>query len=128
MNSHVAKKKPKSAAQPWIEWINLTLGIFLVVSPWLALGGGKAVAWNAVICGAIIASVAGMALAKPSPAGEKTSICVGLWLLVAPGALGFSVNAGATWTSVIIGVGVICFAGFQLSMFKRRAPAQDRFY
>jgi hypothetical protein len=128
VKSNARGRTSHAAAQPWVEWTNLTLGIFLVVSPWLALGGSSAIAWNAVICGAIIAGAASMALAKPSPAGEKTNICVGLWLLIAPGALGFSVNAGATWTSVIVGLGVICFAGFQLSALKRLARAQGSFY
>lgn len=110
-------------AQPWIDWTNLTLSVFLAASPWLALGGDAAVVWNAVACGVIIAIAAIVALSKPDDGAEWTNVGFGLWLVIAPWALGFPVNAGATWTSVLVGFGVACFAGLQISLLNRSRDA-----
>ena len=41
------------------DWVNLVLGAWLVVSPWvLGFGALAAAAWNAVIVGALIAALA----------------------------------------------------------------------
>jgi hypothetical protein len=121
LNTTILSNRSGNAARPWIDWTNLILGIFLVVSPWLALGGGTAVIWNAVVCGVIIATAAGFALASPSMGAERTNFYLALWLLIAPWALGFSSSAGAMWTSVLVGLGVACFSWFQLSLLKRSA-------
>lgn len=123
MNSNALRNSSHTAAKSWVDWTNLTLGVLLVISPWAALGGNAVIAWNAVICGSVIACVAGIALAKPTSGAEKTNVCLGLWLLIAPWALAFSDHAGAMWTSVFVGLGVACFAGLQLSMLKRPAQA-----
>ncbi len=72
--------------------------------------------WNAVACGALIATAAGVALSKPSAGAEWTNVGLGLWLMIAPWVLGFSVNPGAALTSLLVGFGVTCFAGFQVSL------------
>ena len=44
--------------QPWEEWINMLLGIWLLISPWvLGFSTNSTVTWNAVIVG-ILAFVA----------------------------------------------------------------------
>lgn len=123
MISTALSQHSNTKAQPGIDWTNLTLGVFLAVSPWLVLGGGSAAMWNAVACGAIIATAAGVALSKPNAGAEWTSVGLGFWLLAAPGMLGFSVNAGAMWTSVLIGLGVACLAGFQVSLLNHSRGA-----
>lgn len=49
--------------QPWEEWFNLTLAVFLVLSPWI-FGYTAAVAatWNAVLAGLLLAIFATLAL------------------------------------------------------------------
>lgn len=47
----------------WEEWANLTLGTWLLVSPWvLGFSTSAALMWNAVIFGALIIGFAGWAL------------------------------------------------------------------
>lgn len=114
-------KNTSTATNPWLDWTNLALGIFLVASPWLALGGSTAILWNAVICGGVIACAAGAAIVKPSPGAQKTNLWFGLWLFIAPWVLSFWSNAGATWTSVLVGLSVAIIAGRQLAELKRSA-------
>lgn len=43
----------------WEEWVNLALGVWLVISPWILGFSGLATAmWNAVIVGAVVAVLA----------------------------------------------------------------------
>ena len=74
---------------------------------------------NAVVCGAIIATAAGVAISKPVALAQWTNFGLGVWLLIAPWVLRFSVNVGATWTSVLVGLCVASLAGFQLSLLNR---------
>jgi SPW repeat len=113
----------RTKAQPWVDWTNLTLGVFLAASPWLALEGDSAVMWNAAACGAIIATAAGVALSKPSGGAEWTNVGIGLWLLIAPWVLGFSLNLKAMWTSLPVCFGVAFLAGFQLPLPNRAKRA-----
>ena len=123
MTSTTLSQRSSTQAQPWVDWTNLTLGVFLATKPWLALGGDSAVMWNAVTCGAIIATAACIALSKPSAGAEWTNVGFGAWLLIAPWVLGFSANLGAMWTSVLVGLGVACFASFQLWLLNRSPGA-----
>jgi SPW repeat-containing protein len=61
------------AFQAWEEWVNVTLGAWLLVSPWL-LGFSSAalLTWNAVIMGVLIVVVAGWTL-FPAPDAKKHS-------------------------------------------------------
>lgn len=123
MNSSSLKKNSAIESETWIDWTNLALGAFLLMSPWIGLGNSPAVAWNAVICGSVIVFAAGIALGKPTPVAEKTNAWLGVWLLVAPWLLSFTGQAGATWTSTLVGLVVACCAGIQLSRLKRSARA-----
>lgn len=122
-SSSLLKRNSVTASKTWIDQINLMLGAFFFVSPWIGLGKGPGVAWNAVICGSAIAVAAGVALGKCTPVAEKTNVWLGIWLLVAPWALSFTDQANATWTSVLVGLAVACCAGIQLSRLKRFARA-----
>lgn len=48
---------------PWEEWLNLVLGVWLLVSPWLlGFSASAALLWNAVIVGTLIVVFAGWTL------------------------------------------------------------------
>lgn len=83
-----------------------------------------ATTWNAVIFGAAIATAAIVAIAKPAVAPEWTNVGLGAWLLIAPWVLGFSDYAVAGWTSLLVGILVVYFAGMQIALMKR--PAASR--
>ena len=54
-----------AAFQPWEEWVNLVLGAWLLVSPWvLGFSTATALMWNAVLIGALIVVSASWALGK----------------------------------------------------------------
>lgn len=54
----------------WEEWVNLVLGIWLVISPWMVGFSGLVTAmWNAVIVGAVVAVLALWALGADKDIG-----------------------------------------------------------
>jgi len=54
-----------AAFRPWEEWVNLVLGAWLLVSPWLlGFSAVTALRWNAVLIGALIIVCAGWALSE----------------------------------------------------------------
>lgn len=53
------------AFKPWEDWLMLTLGAWLLASPWVpGFGGSPALLLNAVIVGALIVLFAGWTLAE----------------------------------------------------------------
>lgn len=123
LNTNMARKS--NPIKSWPDRTNLVLGVLLCLSPWLAPSDHAAIAWNAVIFGAAIAVAAGFAIAKPSVVPEWTNVALGMWLLIAPWALGFAADTGAVWASVLVGLFVVYFAGTQIVLLKR-PPATRR--
>ena len=59
------------AFQAWEEWTNVGLGVWLLISPWaLGFSSSALLMWNAVIAGALIAVLAGWAIAPPQDSPE----------------------------------------------------------
>lgn len=112
----------------WPDRTNLLLGALLCVSPWLASNGSTAITWNAVIFGAAIAIAAIVAIAKPAVGPEWANVGLGAWLLIAPWVLGFSDQVVAGWTSLLVGILVVYFAGMQITLLKRPAASRRSFW
>ncbi len=120
MATTLISKRSDAGSRRWADLTNLTLGAFLAASPWLSLGGDPIVSWNALTCGALVIVAASIALSGRAPWAEWSILVIGGWLLIAPWQLNFSAYAGATWTSVLVGLGLLCIAGFQLWAMSRR--------
>lgn len=94
-------------ATHWQDWVNLGLGLWLFVSPWmLNYGTMPAAAWNAWALGIVIAAVAVAALIQFTRWMEWVNVAVGVWLVAAPWLLGYA-GAGETrpvFVHVILGL------------------------
>lgn len=107
----------------WEDWTNLVLGLWLVASPWvLQFSTASAATWNAWISGSIIAVLAAAALYQVQKWEEWTNAVIGIWLVVSPWVLGFSSDPVTTWNAAIIGLLVLCVAGWKLYAL----PAETR--
>jgi len=59
------------AFQAWEEWTNLTLGVWLLLSPWaLGFSSSALLMWNAVIAGSLVVVLAGWAIAPPQGSSQ----------------------------------------------------------
>jgi hypothetical protein len=101
----MADRRDLAQQKRWQDWLNLFLGIWLFVSPWLlGYSNVEAAAGNSWIFGIAVAAVAGSALANPAQWQEWVNLVLGAWLLISPWALGFSFHGAATWNHAIVGI------------------------
>jgi hypothetical protein len=106
----------KTATERWQDSLNVVLGLWLIVSPWiLGFAPETTAMWNAVLMGAVIALVALGALVEFHKWEEWADMAFGLWLVVSPWALGFAATlATATWNFVVVGLLTIALAAWSL--------------
>jgi hypothetical protein len=97
--------------------LNLILGAFLLVSPWIFSFAPGAPTQNAVICGIIIAVLSIAALSAFAQWEEWLNLIVGLWVLISPWLLGFA-DSTAMSVHVIVGIIVAAIAAVELWMMQ----------
>ncbi|QRM53219.1 SPW repeat protein [Sinorhizobium sp. BG8] len=86
------------------DCINLVLAAGLFVSPWvMGYMADSVPAWNAWIVAVVLGALAIATLSVFAQWEEWANLVVGLWLIASPWLLGFTSNAGAMWTHVILG-------------------------
>lgn len=91
----------------WQDWVNVSLGVWLILAPIFGIGRVNDVAaWNSYLMGSVVLVIAGAALVRVYPWEEWTNLLVGLWLIVAPFTLHFVGERGATWNQIIAGAAI----------------------
>jgi len=110
-----------------ITWINLILGLWLIIAPFVLGYAGlvHAAAVQDVIMGIIIAAFSWWILAAMSPligAGWFQILC-GIWVLIGPFVLGYSGLAVAKANDVTVGIIVLIVAIIESIGMARTLPA-----
>jgi hypothetical protein len=72
----------------WEDWVNLVLGLWLFVSPWVLRYRETTAAPNAFVVGFLLMATAVIALAAFLVWEEWFSVVLGVWLVVSPWILG----------------------------------------
>lgn len=68
----------------WAQWVSLTLGAWLLASPWTMGYGGQALAWSDAVTGALVIAFS-LANLRPRSTYTRWANCfAGVWLLFAP--------------------------------------------
>jgi hypothetical protein len=94
----------------WQDVVNILLGIWLVVSPWvLAYVDETMAAWNAAVIGVVIALAAMSALVAYEKWEEWITAALAAWLIASPYVFGFGGMQAAAWNHLVVGllVGVL---------------------
>lgn len=97
-------------AKRWEDWMNLLVGLWLLISPLLMAfpaGYGSTGAWNSYISGALLIVINWVALARPAAWQEWISVLIGAWLIVATFALGIADQRLVMWNNLIAGLVVL---------------------
>lgn len=106
------------------DWLNLVLGIWLIFSPLFGFAAtSTAASMSAGVTGLLVATVAMFSLSRPHYWQEVVNLALGLWLIAAPLALGFSNSSDATINHVLVGTAVSVLALWALVRRIRRRPA-----
>jgi hypothetical protein len=94
-----------------LTWINLIFGIWMLFAPF-ALGtsaaattAGGPVAGNIILGILLIVSSLWILLAQAAPVGVAWfQVLCGIWLIIAPFAMGFRQLADATTNNIVVGI------------------------
>lgn len=113
--------------RPWASGINLLLGLWLVVAPWVVdVSSQDKAAWSQVVVGAAIALIAFVRISAPENSASLSliNVILGGWLMVAPFVLrsnGTMKADAILWNGILVGVTVVVL-GLISSAGVRRGP------
>jgi hypothetical protein len=100
-------------------WVNLMIGIWLIVAAFLLAPVSAARAWNDIIFGLVLIGSSWWILAAFRPAGAVwLEFVVGLWLIASPFALSY-VTAAGRWNDIICGVVAVAISLIALQEVNR---------
>jgi hypothetical protein len=88
--------------------VNILLGAWLFVSPWVYGAAGNGNAWNSWIVGAIIAIFAAIRYSSPAGASvlRRINMILAIWVFASPWIYGYTGNTGRFINSLCVGVAV----------------------
>jgi SPW repeat len=94
--------------------INILLGIWLIVSPWVFDYSGRGPVLNSVYVGALISILAAFRLATLDRSAGLSAInlILGLWTIASPWVCGYSPNVGAVWDNLLLGIAIATLASW----------------
>jgi hypothetical protein len=110
--------------EAYIDWINLLLGIALLISPFVMGFATGTPMINAVIGGVVIGAIAIAALVSFTVWEEWLNLLLGLWVVISPWVLGFTEMTTAFQTHVAIGFAVAVLAAIELFLVRRHPPTR----
>jgi hypothetical protein len=85
-----------------ISWLNVLLGIWVVISPFvLGFYSSKAV-WNNVVTGGVVGILALIRWRMDRPGWSWLNLILGIWLVISPFVL--FLGSTAMWNNVILGI------------------------
>jgi hypothetical protein len=101
----------------WQDWLNLLLGVWLFISPWVIgfTATDYAASWNAWILGVAIVVFSALAVSMPQASEEVINILLGVWMVVSSWVIGVA-NRAAETNAVIVGLLVILFAAWAMAL------------
>jgi hypothetical protein len=104
-----------SPPKQWEDWVNLVLGIWLCVSPWILQAGGDEMiaTQNAVLVGFLLIVTETVTLVSFRVWEEWISVVLGAWLVVSPWVLGITALV-PTANFVIVGLAVVVLALYEI--------------
>jgi len=92
-------------SEQWQDAVNVILGIWLFISPWvLGYSGAEVQAWNSWVVAVIVFALSVASLAQFRRWEEWINVLLGVWLIISPWVLHFSADTKATSNAVIVGI------------------------
>lgn len=105
MNNRQYMRAGSSQAAAGPSWINIVLGIWVIISPFVVqFTRFPAAMWNNVIVGIVIAILAIIRQSVPRQTGWSwVNVILGIWMIISPFALG-AMTAAILWNNIILGI------------------------
>lgn len=100
--------------QRWQDWVNLILGIWLFISPWVTGYGHTFFSWDAFLFGALIMTFSVWALSSPRIWEEWFTLIIGIWVFISPWVLEFA-TMSVSWSFFVVGALVLILSLWAMS-------------
>lgn len=89
----------------WQDWVNLILGVWLIISPWVMnYNDAYMAAGNSFIMGVAVVVVSLTALISPQVWEEWINLLLAAFLIISPLTVGFTHQTTAVWNVVVLGL------------------------
>ena len=105
----------------WQDWVNLIVGIWLFISPWIFNYSGAGHAWNSFLFGGAIAIFSLWALVDRKIWEEWINLVIGIWIFISPWILGFASSRTLLWNMLIVGAIVSVLSVWDVSVYRKPA-------
>ena len=90
------------------SWVNIILGIWVIISPFvLGIHAPKGI-WNNVIIGVVVGVLAIVRWGIHKPGWSWLNLILGIWLVISPFVL--FLTGAAMWNNVILGILICAFS------------------
>jgi SPW repeat len=104
------------------SWVNILLGIWVIISPFvLGIHSAKGV-WNNIVTGAVVGILALVRWRMHRPGWSWLNLILGIWLVISPFVL--FVSGVAMWNNVILGI-IIAASALSHTYFKASPEASS---
>jgi|GEM_PF-385904 hypothetical protein len=91
--------------QQWQNWVTLILGLWLIIAPFAGFVPAAAPeAVNSYVSGVLIVILSAWALDQPQLWKQWLKVAIGIWLILAPFAIGFTAEIEMMWSHLIAGI------------------------
>jgi hypothetical protein len=93
------------------SWVNVLLGLWLIISPWVLRLDGGAAAANNVALGFLVLIVAifSIVAAPENHAAAWVNVGAGIWVFISPWVVGYATQSAALKNDAVVGVLVVLF-------------------
>ena len=114
-----------AAAVKTASGLNIVAAIWLIAAPFLLDYSVQAATWNDIIAGVLILALAWGRVSNPmfSPGLSWTNALLGIWLVLAPFVLRYSMHPIPLWNDVSVGVVVAVLAAWSAMATPQRTVA-----
>jgi hypothetical protein len=90
------------------SWVNILLGIWVIVSPFVLASHSSKAIWNNVIAGALVGILSIIRWSIHQRGWSWLNLILGIWLVISPFV--FFLGGAAMWNNVILGFIIAAFA------------------
>jgi len=90
------------------SWVNILLGILVIISPFILGFHSSSAVWSNVVVGALVGILAIVRWGMHQPGWSWLNLILGIWLVISPFV--FFLSGAAMWNNVILGIIVAALA------------------
>ena len=109
-------------SEAFFDVVNLALGAFLFLSPWIFGFTSQFAIHTSWMAGAAISIMAILAIANFFESEEWINLAIGLWVAGCPFILGFHTEMTAMRLHLVVGLAVAAFTAVELWLVHRAPP------